>query len=71
MRARLSDRLPHRACFGKGVGQLAVGTIDVKNAYGVAGVRYLLLSAALTTALGALLFVWAARSIRDDIQRAS
>ena len=34
-------------------------------------VRYSLLSAAVTTMLGALLFVWAARWIRSDIQRAS
>lgn len=34
-------------------------------------VRYSLLSAAVTTTLGALLFIWAARSIRADIQRAS
>jgi hypothetical protein len=30
-----------------------------------------LLSAAVTTTLGALLFVWAARSIRGDTQRAT
>jgi hypothetical protein len=29
------------------------------------------LSAAATTTIGALLLIWAARSIRDDIQRAS
>jgi hypothetical protein len=34
-------------------------------------VRYSLLSAAVTSTLGALLFVWAAQSIRGDIQRAS
>jgi hypothetical protein len=33
-------------------------------------VRYSLLSAAVTTTVGALLFVWAARSIRADIERA-
>jgi len=31
---------------------------------------YSLLSAAVTSTLGALLFIWAARSIRADIQRA-
>jgi hypothetical protein len=34
-------------------------------------VRYSLLSAAITTTLGALLFIWAARTIRADIARAS
>jgi len=34
-------------------------------------VRYSLLSASLTTMLGALLFVWAARTIRADIARAA
>jgi hypothetical protein len=34
-------------------------------------VRYSLLSAAVTTTLGALLFVWAACTIRDDIGRAA
>jgi MFS family permease len=60
-------------CFGQGVGPLAVGMINdaLKNDYGASAVRYSLLSAAVTTTLGALLFVWAARSIRNDIQRAS
>jgi Flp pilus assembly pilin Flp len=42
----------------------------LKNDYGANAVRYSLLSAAITTTLGALLFIWAARSIRDDIKRA-
>ncbi|MCS3449715.1 MULTISPECIES: spinster family MFS transporter [Bradyrhizobium] len=60
-------------CFGQGVGPLAVGMIndELKGTYGVDAVRYSLLSAALTTTLGALLFVWAARAIRTDIARAS
>ena len=59
--------------FGQGVGPLAVGMLNdaLKNDYGAEAVRYSLLSAAVTTTLGALLFIWAARSIRDDIQRAS
>ena len=59
-------------CFGQGVGPLAVGMINdaLRGAYGNDAVRYSLLSAALTTMLGALLFVCAARSIRADIQRA-
>ena len=59
-------------CFGQGVGPLAVGMINdaLKNDYGAEAVRYSLLSAALTTMLGALLFVWAAASIRADIRRA-
>jgi len=43
----------------------------LKNDYGAEAVRYSLLSAALTTMLGALLFVWAAASIRADIRRRS
>ncbi|MBK5656299.1 MAG: MFS transporter, partial [Rhizobium sp.] len=60
-------------CFGQGVGPLAVGMINdaLKGIYGVDAVRYSLLSAAVTTTLGALLFVWAARWIRADIARAS
>ncbi|GKQ50757.1 MFS transporter [Bradyrhizobium sp. Ce-3] len=60
-------------CFGQGVGPLAVGLINdaLKASYGVDAVRYSLLSAAVTTTLGALLFVWAARWIRTDIARAS
>ncbi|MCC8963470.1 MFS transporter [Bradyrhizobium sp. Pear76] len=60
-------------CFGQGVGPLAVGMINdaLKGVYGADAVRYSLLSAAVTTTLGALLFVWAARWIRTDIARAS
>lgn len=60
-------------CFGQGVGPLAVGMIndELKGAYGADAVRYSLLSAAVTTTLGALLFVWAARWIRSDIARAA
>jgi MFS family permease len=60
-------------CFGQGVGPLAVGIINdaLKNDYGANAVRYSLLSAAITTTLGALLFVWAATSIRADIKRAT
>ncbi len=58
-------------CFGQGVGPLAVGMINdaLKNDYGADAVRYSLLSAGLTTMLGALLFALAARTIRDDIAR--
>jgi hypothetical protein len=41
----------------------------LKNNYGTDAVRYSLLSAAATTMLGALLFVVAARTIREDIKR--
>jgi MFS family permease len=60
-------------CFGQGVGPLAVGMINdaLKGDYGVDAVRYSLLSAAATTTLGALLFVWAALWIRRDIARAA
>ena len=59
-------------CFGQGVGPLAVGMISdgLKASYGADAVRYALLSAGVTTTLGALLFVWAARAIRADIARA-
>jgi MFS family permease len=58
-------------CFGQGVGPLAVGMINdaLKNDYGADAVRYSLLSAGVTTTLGALLFLWAATSIRADIKR--
>jgi hypothetical protein len=42
----------------------------LKADYGADAVRYSLLSAAVTTMLGAMLFVWAARFIRADIRRA-
>jgi MFS family permease len=60
-------------CFGQGVGPLVVGMTNdaLKNDYGADAVRYSLLSAAVTTTLGALLFVWAARTIRADIKRAA
>jgi MFS family permease len=60
-------------CFGQGIGPLAVGMLNdaLKNDYGADAVRYSLLSASATTMLGALLFVWAARFIRADIQRAT
>jgi len=59
-------------CFGQGVGPLAVGMVNdaLKASFGPDAVRYSLLSAAATTTLGALLFVWAARFIRADIARA-
>ena len=58
-------------CFGQGVGPLVVGALNdaLKDDFGAHAVRYSLLSTAVTTTLGALLFVWAARSIRGDIQR--
>src|SRR5205085_4689726 len=59
-------------CFGQGVGPLTVGMLNdaLKSDFGANAVRYSLLSAAVTTTLGALLFVWAARSISTDIRRA-
>ena len=53
-----------------GAGPLAVGTLNdpLKNDFGAQAVSYSLLSAAVTRAL---LFIWAAGSIRSDIQRAS
>jgi MFS family permease len=59
-------------CFGQGVGPLAVGMINdvLKPGFGADAVRYSLLSASLTTMLGALLFVVAAHWIRADIRRA-
>lgn len=60
-------------CFGQGVGPLAVGMISdgLKASYGTDAVRYALLSAGVTTTLGALLFVLAAHTIRADIARAA
>jgi MFS family permease len=61
------------AGFGQGIGPLTVGIINdaLKGEYGTDAIRYSLLSASLTTMLGALLFVWAAHTIRDDIARAA
>lgn len=58
-------------CFGQGVGPLAVGMINdaLKDDY--RAVRHSLLSAAATATLGVLLLVWAAPSIRGDIERAT
>ncbi|NOJ42668.1 MFS transporter [Bradyrhizobium australiense] len=60
-------------CFGQGVGPLAVGMLNdgLKADLGTQAVRYSLLSAAVTTTIDALLFIWAARSIRGDILRAN
>jgi len=73
MRALASAILLTATCFGQGIGPLAVGMINdaLKNDHGATAVRYSLLSAAVTTTLGALLFVWAAASIREDIARAA
>jgi hypothetical protein len=43
----------------------------LKSDYGNDAVRYSLLSASVTTTLGALLSVWAARFVRTDIKRAA
>jgi MFS family permease len=60
-------------CFGQGVGPLVVGALNdvLKSDFGAQAVRYSLLSTAVTTMLGALLFVVAARWIRGDIKRAA
>ena len=60
-------------CFGQGVGPLAVGMINdiLKPDFGNEAVRYSLLSAAVATSVGALLFVWAAAFVRQDIKRAA
>src|SRR5947199_688348 len=59
-------------CFGQGVGPLVVGALNDawKSQYGVDAVRYSMLTCSIATMLGALLFVWAAQSIRADIARA-
>jgi predicted MFS family arabinose efflux permease len=60
-------------CFGQGVGPLVVGALNdaLKDDFGASAVRYSLLSTAVTTTLGALLFVVAARWIQGDIKRAA
>lgn len=60
-------------CFGQGVGPLTVGAVNdlLTPAYGPAAVRYSLMSAAITTMLGAVLFAIAARFVRADIKRAA
>jgi len=59
--------------FGQGIGPLTVGMINdaLKGDFGADAIRYSLLSASVTTMLGALLFVVAARTIRADIARAA
>lgn len=59
-------------CFGQGVGPLVVGMIAdaLRASQGADAIRYGLLTAGLTSMLGALLFVVAAPSIRSDIARA-
>jgi MFS family permease len=58
-------------CFGQGVGPLVVGLVTdaLKAGYGAEAIRYSLLTAGLTSTLGALLFLLAAPSIRGDIAR--
>jgi MFS family permease len=60
-------------CFGQGLGPLGVGIINdlLAGSSGAYAVRYSLLSASLTTMLGALFFLWAAQTIRADIVRAA
>jgi MFS family permease len=60
-------------CFGQGFGPLAVGMLNdaLRSDFGNDAVRYSLLSAAVTTTLGALLLVIAAHFIRSDIKRAT
>lgn len=60
-------------CFGQGVGPPVVGMFNdaLKSSYGAEAVRYSLLSAAVTSTVGAFLFVWAARAIRENITRAA
>jgi hypothetical protein len=69
MRALASALLLTAAGFGQGIGPLAVGMLNdaLKNDFGAEAVRYSLVSAAATSTLGTLLFIWAARSIRGDI----
>jgi hypothetical protein len=60
-------------CIGQGLGGLVVGLLNdaLQPSVGPAAVRYSLLTAALTTSVGALVFLWAARSIRGDVARAA
>jgi MFS family permease len=60
-------------CFGQGLGPLGVGIINdlLAGSSGAYAVRYSLLSASLTTMLGALFFLRAAQTIRADIVRAA
>ena len=58
------------AGFGQGAGPLAVGMLNdaLKNDFGA---QTVLLSAAVTATVGALLLIWAAGSVRGDFQRAN
>ena len=59
--------------FGQGVGPLVVGMLNDawKATYGVDAIRYSLLSAAVASTLGALIFLLAVPFIRKEIARAS
>jgi hypothetical protein len=61
-----------RPVLAKASASSPIGMIDgaLRNNFGANAVRYSLLSAEVTTTLGALLFIWAAGSIRGDIKRA-
>jgi MFS family permease len=63
--ARAADRLNRRNIVATALAFWSAMT------FGADAVRYSLLSAAVTTMLGALLFVWAAGFVRTDIKRAS
>ena len=59
--------------FGQGVGPLTVGALNdsLNAAYGVDAIRYSLLSAALASSLGAMIFLFAVPFIRKDIEKAA
>lgn len=59
--------------FGQGVGPLVVGALNDlwKATYGVDAIRYSLLSAAVTSTLGAAIFLIATPFIRKEIARAA
>ena len=59
-------------CFGQGAAPLVVGALNdaLRGQFGNDAVRYSLLTAALSSTLGALAFAWAAASIRRDVARA-
>lgn len=65
--------LSSATCFGQGLGPLIIGMLNdaLSGDYGPAAVRYSLLTASLTSMLGALLFAWAARFVRADVARVS
>ena len=56
---------------GSGAGPLIIGALNdpLDSAYGTMAIRYSLLCVPAASLIGALFFVWAGRSVKEDIKR--